>query len=162
MELAHQALSDDDLLAKTAAEFRAVAGRRPDPRRHPARGVRRLPRRGPTLPQDAQHYDVQLMGGMVLHGGASPRWSPARANLSRHGLAAYLNALEGKGVQVVTVNDYLARRDAEWMSPLYNAWARLSARSSRTWTRRATGHLRPRHHLWHYQRVRLRIISATI
>jgi len=67
-----------------------------------------------------RHYDVQLMGGMVLHGGNIAEMVTGEGKTLVATLAAYLNALEGKGVHVVTVNDYLARRDAEWMSPLYN------------------------------------------
>jgi preprotein translocase subunit SecA len=66
-----------------------------------------------------RHYDVQLMGGMVLHGGNISEMVTGEGKTLVATLAAYLNALEGKGVHVVTVNDYLARRDAEWMSPLY-------------------------------------------
>jgi preprotein translocase subunit SecA len=66
-----------------------------------------------------RHYDVQLMGGMVLHGHKIAEMVTGEGKTLVATLAAYLNALEGKGVHVVTVNDYLARRDAEWMSPLY-------------------------------------------
>ena len=67
-----------------------------------------------------RHYDVQLMGGMVLNGGNIAEMVTGEGKTLVATLAAYLNALEGKGVHVVTVNDYLARRDAEWMTPLYN------------------------------------------
>src|SRR3954465_10459762 len=67
-----------------------------------------------------RHYDVQLMGGMVLHGGNIAEMVTGEGKTLVATLAAYLNALEGKGVHVVTVNDYLARRDAEWMSPIFN------------------------------------------
>ena len=67
-----------------------------------------------------RHYDVQLMGGMILHGHKIAEMVTGEGKTLVATLAAYLNALEGKGVHVVTVNDYLARRDAEWMSPLYN------------------------------------------
>src|SRR4029077_11727 len=66
-----------------------------------------------------RHYDVQLMGGMVLQQGSMAEMVTGEGKTLVATLAAYLNALEGKGVHVVTVNDYLARRDAEWMSPLY-------------------------------------------
>ena len=66
-----------------------------------------------------RHYDVQLIGGMVLHGGNIAEMVTGEGKTLVATLPAYLNALEGKGVHVVTVNDYLARRDAEWMSPLY-------------------------------------------
>ncbi len=67
-----------------------------------------------------RHYDVQLMGGMVLHGGNIAEMVTGEGKTLVATLAAYLNALEGKGVHVVTVNDYLARRDAEWMSPIFS------------------------------------------
>ncbi len=66
-----------------------------------------------------RHYDVQLMGGMVLHSGAIAEMMTGEGKTLVATLPAYLNALEGKGVHVVTVNDYLARRDMEWMGPLY-------------------------------------------
>ena len=67
-----------------------------------------------------RHYDVQLMGGMVLHGGNIAEMVTGEGKTLVATLAAYLNALAGQGVHVVTVNDYLARRDAEWMSPLFS------------------------------------------
>ncbi|MBI2478306.1 MAG: preprotein translocase subunit SecA, partial [Planctomycetia bacterium] len=66
-----------------------------------------------------RHYDVQMIGGMVLHGGAIAELITGEGKTLVATLPAYLNALEGKGVHVVTVNDYLARRDMEWMAPLY-------------------------------------------
>ena len=66
-----------------------------------------------------RHYDVQLMGGMVLHGGNIAEMVTGEGKTLVATLAAFLNALEGRGVHVITVNDYLARRDAEWMSPLF-------------------------------------------
>jgi preprotein translocase subunit SecA len=66
-----------------------------------------------------RHYDVQLMGGMVLHSGAIAEMMTGEGKTLVATLPAYLNALAGKGVHVVTVNDYLARRDMEWMGPLY-------------------------------------------
>ncbi len=66
-----------------------------------------------------RHFDVQLMGGVVLHGGDIAEMVTGEGKTLVATLAAYLNALEGRGVHVVTVNDYLARRDAEWMSPLF-------------------------------------------
>src|SRR5258705_685652 len=65
------------------------------------------------------HYDVQLIGGMVLHSGKIAEMATGEGKTLVSTLPAYLNALEGKGVHVVTVNDYLARRDAEWMGRLY-------------------------------------------
>src|SRR5439155_1450566 len=66
-----------------------------------------------------RHYDVQLIGGMVLHSGSIAEMVTGEGKTLVATLPAYLNALEGKGVHVVTVNDYLARRDMEWMGPLY-------------------------------------------
>ena len=66
-----------------------------------------------------RHYDVQLIGGMVLHRGRIAEMRTGEGKTLVATLACYLNALEGKGVHVVTVNDYLARRDSEWMGRLY-------------------------------------------
>jgi preprotein translocase subunit SecA len=66
-----------------------------------------------------RHYDVQLIGGMVLHRGEIAEMKTGEGKTLVATLAVYLNALEGKGVHVVTVNDYLARRDAEWMGRIY-------------------------------------------
>ncbi len=66
-----------------------------------------------------RHYDVQLIGGMVLNGGGIAEMVTGEGKTLVATLPAYLNALEGKGVHVITVNDYLARRDMEWMAPLY-------------------------------------------
>ena len=66
-----------------------------------------------------RHYDVQLIGGMVLHSGAVAEMVTGEGKTLVATLPAYLNAIEGRSVHVVTVNDYLARRDMEWMGPLY-------------------------------------------
>ena len=66
-----------------------------------------------------RHYDVQMIGGMVLHRGEIAEMKTGEGKTLVATLAVYLNALEGKGVHVVTVNDYLARRDAEWMGRIY-------------------------------------------
>ncbi len=66
-----------------------------------------------------RHYDVQLIGGMVLHEGAIAEMKTGEGKTLVSTLAVYLNALAGKGVHVITVNDYLARRDAEWMGQIY-------------------------------------------
>ena len=65
------------------------------------------------------HYDVQLMGGAVLHKGNIAEMQTGEGKTLVATLPVYLNALSGKGVHVVTVNDYLAKRDSEWMGPLY-------------------------------------------
>ncbi len=67
-----------------------------------------------------RHYDVQLIGGIVLHQGNIAEMKTGEGKTLVATLPSYLNALAGKGVHVVTVNDYLAKRDAEWMSPVYN------------------------------------------
>ncbi|MBC7363547.1 MAG: preprotein translocase subunit SecA [Candidatus Aminicenantes bacterium] len=66
-----------------------------------------------------RHFDVQLMGGVVLHQGKIAEMKTGEGKTLVATLPAYLNALEGKGVHIVTVNDYLAKRDAEWMGPIY-------------------------------------------
>src|SRR5689334_2371732 len=66
-----------------------------------------------------RHFDVQLIGGMVLHKGRISEMKTGEGKTLVATLPCYLNALEGKGVHVVTVNDYLARRDSEWMGRLY-------------------------------------------
>src|SRR5262249_13511923 len=67
-----------------------------------------------------RHFDVQLIGGMVLHSGKIAEMKTGEGKTLTGTLAVVLNALAGKGVHVVTVNDYLARRDAEWMGPIYS------------------------------------------
>ena len=68
-----------------------------------------------------RHFDVQLMGGMVLHGGTIAEMATGEGKTLVATLPAYLNALPGLGTHIVTVNDYLARRDAQWMGPIYHA-----------------------------------------
>src|SRR5436309_9914505 len=66
-----------------------------------------------------RHFDVQLVGGIVLHQGKIAEMKTGEGKTLVASLALYLNALAGKGVHLVTVNDYLARRDAGWMAPIY-------------------------------------------
>ena len=111
------ALSDDQLRAKTE-EFRAElkAGKALDDLIPPAfAAVREAAKR--TLKQ--RHFDVQLMGGLVLHEGAIAEMRTGEGKTLVATTAVYLNALAGEGVHVVTVNDYLARRDSEWMGQIY-------------------------------------------
>src|SRR5262245_50403257 len=68
-----------------------------------------------------RHFDVQFMGGMVLHQGTIAEMATGEGKTLVATLPAYLNALSGKGVHIVTVNDYLAKRDAQWMGPVYQA-----------------------------------------
>jgi preprotein translocase subunit SecA len=117
LEPAMQALSDEALKAKTQ-EFRdrRKAGESLDDLLPEAfAACRESGRRFLNM----RHFDVQLMGGMVLHGGDIAEMVTGEGKTLVATLAAYLNALDGKGVHIVTVNDYLARRDAEWMSPLF-------------------------------------------
>jgi preprotein translocase subunit SecA len=110
-------LSDTELRAKTA-EFRERLGHGEvlhDLLPEAFAVVREAGRR--VL--DMRHYDVQLIGGMVLHHGAIAEMKTGEGKTLVATLPAYLNALEGRGVHVVTVNDYLARRDSEWMGRVY-------------------------------------------
>ena len=67
-----------------------------------------------------RHYDCQMIGGIVLHQGKIAEMKTGEGKTLVGTLPVYLNAIEGKGAHVVTVNDYLAKRDAEWMQPVYN------------------------------------------
>jgi preprotein translocase subunit SecA len=67
-----------------------------------------------------RHFDVQLVGGMILHEGKISEMKTGEGKTLVATLPVYLNALAGRGVHVVTVNDYLAKRDAEWMGQIYN------------------------------------------
>ena len=69
---------------------------------------------------DMRHFDVQLIGGMVLHSGRIAEMKTGEGKTLVATLSVYLNALAGNGVHVVTVNDYLAKRDSEWMGKLYS------------------------------------------
>src|SRR5690349_24789016 len=68
-----------------------------------------------------RHFDVQLIGGMVLHDGSISEMKTGEGKTLTATLAVFLNTLAGDAVHVVTVNDYLARRDSEWMAPIYEA-----------------------------------------
>src|SRR6516164_5874232 len=117
LEPAVQALSDEDLRARTPwlkerlAKGESLEDVLPDA----FATVREAAIR--TLGQ--RHFDVQLMGGVVLHRGAISEMKTGEGKTLVATLAVYLNALEGNGVHVVTVNDYLAKRDAEWMGQIY-------------------------------------------
>ncbi|NCT66730.1 MAG: preprotein translocase subunit SecA [Rhodanobacteraceae bacterium] len=117
LEPQFQALTDDELRGKTA-EFRQrlAAGATLDSLLPEAFAtVREAARRVLGL----RHYDVQLIGGMVLHGGRIAEMRTGEGKTLVGTLPVYLNALEGKGVHVVTVNDYLAKRDSAWMGKVY-------------------------------------------
>src|SRR4030043_837251 len=111
-------LSNEQLQAKTA-EFkeRLERGESLDDLLNEAFAVVREASRR-TLGQ--RHFDVQLMGGMVLHQGKIAEMKTGEGKTLASTLPVYLNALTGKGVHVVTVNDYLAKRDAAWMGAIYN------------------------------------------
>jgi preprotein translocase subunit SecA len=112
-------LSDAELMAKTA-EFKQKLdnGATLDDILHEAFAVcREAGKRALKM----RHYDVQLIGGMVLHKGTIAEMRTGEGKTLVATLPCYLNALEGKGVHVVTVNDYLAKRDAEWMGKLYHS-----------------------------------------
>jgi preprotein translocase subunit SecA len=68
-----------------------------------------------------RHFDVQLIGGMVLHDGSIAEMKTGEGKTLTATLAVFLNSLAGEPVHLITVNDYLARRDAEWMGPIYDA-----------------------------------------
>ncbi|MEN8214025.1 MAG: preprotein translocase subunit SecA [Pseudomonadota bacterium] len=118
LEPEFEALSDDELKAKTV-EFRqrleqgeSLDDLLPEAFATVREGSRRV--------LEMRHFDVQLIGGMVLHQGKIAEMRTGEGKTLVATLAAYLNALPGKGVHVITVNDYLARRDGEWMSRLYD------------------------------------------
>ncbi|MEM9278298.1 MAG: preprotein translocase subunit SecA [Pseudomonadota bacterium] len=118
LEPEFEKLSDDELKAKTD-EFRKMLeeGTSLDDLLVPAFAVvREASKRSLGM----RHFDVQLIGGMILHGGNISEMRTGEGKTLVATLAVYLNALPGKGTHVVTVNDYLAQRDADWMGKLYN------------------------------------------
>src|SRR5258706_15893323 len=118
LEPEFEAKSDDELLAMTAAlkERRRNGETLKDLLPEAFATVREAAKR--TL--DQRHFDVQLIGSMVLHEGNIAEMKTGEGKTLVATLPVYLNALEGKGVHVVTVNDYLAKRDAEWMGQIYS------------------------------------------
>ena len=118
LEAGLQGLSDEQLAARTV-QFREqlAAGKTVDDLLPEAFAVvREASRRTLGL----RHFDVQLIGGMVLHNGKIAEMRTGEGKTLVATLAAYLNALPGKGTHIVTVNEYLASRDAEWMGPIFN------------------------------------------
>ena len=113
-----QALGDAELQAKTA-EFksRLAAGESLDDIAPEAFAV---VREASTRVMKMRHFDAQMMGGLALHQGKIAEMGTGEGKTLTATLPVYLNALTGKGVHVITVNDYLAQRDAEWMSTLYH------------------------------------------
>jgi preprotein translocase subunit SecA len=118
LETKFEALDDAALQAKTI-EFRerVAAGESLDALLPEAFAV---VREGSKRVLKMRHFDVQLLGGMTLHNGKIAEMRTGEGKTLMATLPVYLNALTGKGVHVVTVNDYLAKRDAEWMGRLYN------------------------------------------
>ena len=118
LEPQYEALSDDDLRQKTKDfQARAQAGESLDALLPEAFAV---VREGGKRVMKMRHFDVQLLGGMTLHHGKISEMRTGEGKTLTATLPVYLNALTGKGVHVVTVNDYLANRDALWMGRLYN------------------------------------------
>ncbi len=117
LEPAMQALSDADFPARMAAWREEVAGGRDLDSLLPEAFA--LTREASRRVLNMRHFDVQLMGGMVLHQGKIAEMKTGEGKTLVATLPVVLNALSGKGVHVVTVNDYLARRDAAWMGQLY-------------------------------------------
>jgi preprotein translocase subunit SecA len=118
MEATLEQLSDEELRAKTEAFKQRVAqGETLDALLPEAFAV---VREGSKRVMKMRHFDVQLLGGMSLHDGKISEMGTGEGKTLTATLPVYLNALSGKGVHVVTVNDYLASRDAQWMGKLYN------------------------------------------
>ena len=118
MEAGLESLSDDELRAKTQNfRDRAAAGESLDDLLPEAFAV---VREGSKRVMKMRHFDVQLAGGIALHNGKIAEMGTGEGKTLTSTLPAYLNAIAGKGVHVVTVNDYLASRDATWMGKLYN------------------------------------------
>ena len=118
MEVDLEKLSDDALRAKTQEfKLRAEKGEALDSLLPEAFAV---VREGSKRAMKMRHFDVQMLGGMSLHNGKISEMGTGEGKTLTATLPVYLNALTGKGVHVVTVNDYLANRDAQWMGKLYN------------------------------------------
>ena len=118
LEPAMQAFSDEQLRAKTAEFKQRYADGESLNKLLPEAFA--VVREGGRRALEMRHFDVQLIGGMVLHAGKIAEMRTGEGKTLVATLPAYLNAIAGKGVHVITVNDYLARRDAEWMARLYN------------------------------------------
>jgi preprotein translocase subunit SecA len=112
-------LTDEQLRAKTA-EFKERVQKKGESLDSILPEAFAVCREGGKRALGMRHYDVQLIGGVALHRGRISEMRTGEGKTLVGTLAVYLNALEGKGVHVVTVNDYLAKRDAEWMGKLYS------------------------------------------
>ena len=117
LEPTYTAMSDEELRQQTELfRSRLEAGESLDDLLPEAFAVVREASRRVT---GMRHFDVQLIGGMALHGGQIAEMKTGEGKTLVSTLAGYLNALAGKGVHIVTVNDYLAKRDSEWMGRIY-------------------------------------------
>jgi len=115
-------LSENDYLEVTATQFdRDYASRKSNVKivGDKAQWANRWDAAGTEVVWNMVHYDVQLIGGIVLHSGKIAEMATGEGKTLVSTLPAYLNALAGQGVHIVTVNDYLARRDSEWNGPLF-------------------------------------------
>ena len=118
LEPALQSLTDDELRSKTSLfKERFKKGESLDEILPEAFAV---VREASVRTLEMRHFDAQLLGGIVLHNGAIAEMKTGEGKTLAATLSAYLNAITGKGVHIITVNDYLARRDAEWMGRIYN------------------------------------------
>ena len=117
LEPALAKLSNDEVRARTAVFRERVA--KGDPLEAMLTEAFATVREAAKRTLGQRHFDVQLAGGMVLHQGKIAEMKTGEGKTLVSTLPAYLNALSGKGVHLVTVNDYLAKRDAEWMGPIY-------------------------------------------
>ena len=173
-----KSLSDDELRAKTAAwkeeiskipdlqeQWKKLDEILPEAFAVVKNAARRLKDRGHSftvcdqpMVWDMVHFDVQLLGGIVLHRGRIAEMATGEGKTLVATLPLYLNALTGRGAHLVTVNDYLARRDAEWMGQLYNFLGlTVGCIQHDQEPDRASRAVRDGHHLRHEQRVRLRL-----
>lgn len=131
LEPEFEKLTDDELRAKTD-EFKEILAKRPTSENEKADRILEKEALDKLLPEafatvreagkrvlNMRHFDVQLIGGYFLHNGHIAEMRTGEGKTLVATLAAYLNALTGKGVHVVTVNDYLAKRDSEWMGKIY-------------------------------------------
>ena len=118
MEVELEKLSDDELRGKTLKFRERVRNGEPLDSLLPEAFA--VVREGSKRVMKMRHFDVQLLGGMSLHNGKISEMGTGEGKTLTATLPVYLNALTGKGVHVVTVNDYLANRDAQWMGKLYN------------------------------------------
>ena len=156
LEPRFEAMSDDELKAMTPAfRERLAAGETLDDLLPEAFAVVREAAKR-TLGQ--RHFDVQLVGGMVLHDGNIAEMKTGEGKTLVATLPVYLNALAGEGVHVVTVNDYLAKRDSEWMGQIYRFLGLTVGCIVHGLDRRGAARgLCRRRHLRHQQRIRLRL-----